>query len=143
MSDREKRQLGAELQILAALKHPNIIEYFHRSHLRERDELHMYMEYCGNGDLGGYIKKLRSGPVPSYADEGFVWAIFAQLVGALFRCHTGEDPPRPGDEVRAQNASAGVIKSKQGRYQVILHRDLKPENSESTISLRFFPPAAD
>ncbi|CAK3890742.1 G2-specific kinase nim-1 [Lecanosticta acicola] len=123
MSDREKEQLHAELQILQSLRHTNIVQYYHRQHLKSSHDLHLYMEYCGNGDLGGYIRKLKERN--KYADEEFIWAIFAQLVGALYRCHYGEDPPPPGKEGDARKGKALV--SKQG-HRVILHRDLKPEN---------------
>lgn len=65
------------------------------------------------------------------ADEEFIWAIFAQLVGALYRCHYGEDPPPAGKEGNVRKGKALV--SKQG-HTVILHRDLKPENGMSYTS---------
>ncbi|KAM3419032.1 hypothetical protein BST61_g4987 [Cercospora zeina] len=123
MSDREKEQLHAELRILESLRHPNIVQYYHRQHLKSSHDLHLYMEYCGNGDLGGYIRKLKERN--KTADEEFIWAIFAQLVGALYRCHYGEDPPPAGKEGNMRKGKALV--SKQG-HTVILHRDLKPEN---------------
>ncbi|KXS99671.1 hypothetical protein AC578_9889 [Pseudocercospora eumusae] len=123
MSEREKEQLHAELRILESLRHPNIVQYYHRQHLKASHDLHLYMEYCGNGDLGGYIRKLKERN--KMADEEFVWTIFAQLVGALYRCHYGEDPPPAGKEGNVRKGKALV--SKQG-HTVILHRDLKPEN---------------
>lgn len=123
MSDREKEQLHAELRILESLRHPNIVQYYHRQHLKSSHDLHLYMEYCGNGDLGGYIRKLKDRN--KMADEDFIWSIFAQLVGALYRCHYGEDPPPAGKEGNVRKGKALV--SKQG-HTVILHRDLKPEN---------------
>lgn len=125
MSDKEKQQLGSELEILKGLRHPNIVQYYNREHIRSSQDLHLYMEYCGNGDLGGYIKKLKDRN--QLADEEFVWSIFAQLVGALYRCHYGEDPPRPGEEGAVRKGKE--VQSKQG-YRVILHRDLKPENGK-------------
>ena len=55
MSQKEKEQLQAELSILKELKHPNIVEYYEREHLKDSQYLHLYMEYCGNGDLGQVI----------------------------------------------------------------------------------------
>ncbi|KAK5111757.1 hypothetical protein LTR62_004677 [Meristemomyces frigidus] len=123
MSEKEKQQLGAELDILKTLRHPNVVQYYHRSHLKSSSDIHLYMEYCGNGDLGGYIKKLKKDNV--LAEEEFVWQIFAQLVSALYRCHEGENAPAPGQPpvVKVQKA----FQTKQGS-QKILHRDLKPEN---------------
>jgi len=125
MSEKERGQLAAELDILKALRHPNIVQYYNREHKKLSHDLHLYMEYCSNGDLGGYIKKLKERN--QYADEEFVWSIFAQLVGALYRCHYGEDAPAPGEEGVVKKGK--VIQTKQG-YQVILHRDLKPENGK-------------
>ncbi|KAK0257244.1 hypothetical protein B0A54_07357 [Friedmanniomyces endolithicus] len=123
MSDREKAQLAAELDILKTLRHPNVVQYYSREHIKTSHDIHLYMEYCGNGDLGGYIKKLRERNV--LAEEDFVWSIFAQLVGALYRCHYGEDAPGPGQEAVVRQGK--VLQSKVG-HRVILHRDLKPEN---------------
>ncbi|KAK3094259.1 G2-specific serine/threonine protein kinase, partial [Teratosphaeriaceae sp. CCFEE 6253] len=123
MSEREKNQLAAELDILKTLRHPNVVQYYSREHIKSTSDIHLYMEYCGNGDLGGYIKKLRDRNV--LAEEDFVWSIFAQLVGALYRCHYGEDTPPPAQEVAVRQGK--VLQSKQG-HRVILHRDLKPEN---------------
>jgi NIMA (never in mitosis gene a)-related kinase 2 len=128
MSEKEKIQLAAELDILKTLRHPNVVQYYHRSHLKSSSDIHLYMEYCGNGDLGGYIKKLKDKNI--YADEQFVWAIFAQLVSALYRCHYGEDAPAPGQEAAVRQGKA--LQTKVG-HRVILHRDLKPENGKHAL----------
>ncbi|KAK5129065.1 hypothetical protein LTR85_000398 [Meristemomyces frigidus] len=125
MSDKERNQLAAELDILKTLRHPNVVQYYSREHLKATSDLHLYMEYCGNGDLGGYIKELVRGA--RWAEEEFVWQVFAQLVGALYRCHYGEDAPRPGEEGGVRKGRGVGLQSKAG-HRVILHRDLKPEN---------------
>lgn len=127
MSEKEKLQLASELDILRTLRHPNIVAYYHRSHIKASADIHLYMEYCGNGDLGGYIKGLKDRG--EYADEAFIWVIFAQLVDALYRCHYGEDAPPVGDEGRVRSGRGVGVRSKEG-HRVILHRDLKPENGE-------------
>ncbi|KIX98262.1 uncharacterized protein Z520_06342 [Fonsecaea multimorphosa CBS 102226] len=121
MSQKERDQLHAEFSILASLSHPNIVGYFHREHLRQTQELYLYMEYCGGGDLGCVIKELKR--KSEYAKEEFVWRIFSQLVTALYRCHYGVDPPEPGSDFSRQNDTRPLNKGK-----MILHRDLKPEN---------------
>ncbi|KAL1889844.1 G2-specific serine/threonine protein kinase [Ceratocystis pirilliformis] len=119
MSQKEREQLHAEFQCLSHLRHPNIVAYYHRDHLKETQELHLYMEYCGNGDLGRVIKDLAS--KGQRASEQFVWSIFGQLSSALYRCHYGIDPPSPSDGTsNPEKAPAGTL--------CIMHRDLKPEN---------------
>src|ERR1700761_5546753 len=121
MSQKERDQLHAEFSILSSLSHPNIVGYFHREHLKQTQELYLYMEYCGGGDLGSVIKDLKR--KKEYAKEEFVWRIFSQIVTALYRCHYGVDPPEAGCDFSKQNDTRPSNKGK-----MILHRDLKPEN---------------
>jgi len=129
MSDKERHQLQAELNILRQLDHPNIVRYYEKEHHKESHDLHLYMEYCGNGDLGIMIKDLKARN--AYADEELVWTIFAQLVSALYRCHYGEEPPRADGGAVGLVKNALPIKSKLACDRMILHRDLKPENGRS------------
>ncbi|KAK4219089.1 putative g2-specific protein kinase [Rhypophila decipiens] len=124
MSQKEREQLHAEFQILSTLRHPNIVGYYHREHLKASQDLHLYMEYCGNGDLGRVIRDLAA--KNQYAEESFVWSIFSQLVTALYRCHYGVDPPEVGKTVLGLGTTA---RPKAPTSTItILHRDLKPEN---------------
>ncbi|PNY22998.1 G2-specific protein kinase nim-1 [Tolypocladium capitatum] len=127
MSQKEREQLHAEFQILSHLRHANIVAYYHREHLKISQDLHLYMEYCGNGDLGRVIKDLQL--KGQRAQESFVWSIFSQLVMALYRCHYGVDPPEVGSDVLGltQGSASGNPKVPAGTM-TILHRDLKPEN---------------
>jgi NIMA (never in mitosis gene a)-related kinase 2 len=129
MSAKERDQLTAEFNILSSLRHPNIVQYFHREHLKASQELYLYMEYCGGGDLGMVIKNLKA--TNSFADEDFVWRILSQLLTALYRCHYGVDSSDVGSKIYGPipEKPAG-LKGKQAQV-MILHRDLKPENSES------------
>lgn len=128
MSQKEREQLHVEFQILSTLRHPNIVGYYHRDHLKQSQDLHLYMEYCGGGDLGRVIRELAQ--KNQFAEEQFIWSIFSQLVTALYRCHYGLDPPPVGKNV------LGLAK-KQDQAPIpaggitILHRDLKPENGTS------------
>ncbi|KAB5562779.1 kinase-like domain-containing protein [Coniochaeta sp. 2T2.1] len=124
MSQKEREQLHAEFQILSTLSHPNIVKYYHREHLKQSQDLHFYMEYCGNGDLGRVIRDLSQ--KNHYAEESFVWSIFAQLVTALYRCHYGVDPPEVGKTILGLGTIAKPKAPTGG--MTILHRDLKPEN---------------
>lgn len=123
MSQKEREQLHAEFQILSSLRHPNIVGYYHREHLKQTQDLHLYMEYCGNGDLGRVIRDLIR--ADKYAEEEFVWVVFSQLVTALYRCHYGIDPPDVGNNVLVTTKTKPRIPS---GAVTILHRDLKPEN---------------
>ena len=129
MSQKEREQLHAEFQILSHLRHPNIVAYYHREHLKVSQDLHLYMEYCGNGDLGRVIKDLQH--KNQRAQESFVWSIFSQLVMALYRCHYGVDPPEAGSNALGltQGHASGTPKTPAGAM-TILHRDLKPENGK-------------
>lgn len=133
MSLKEREQLQAEFLILKTLRHPNIVAYYKHEHLKVTQDIHVYMEYCGNGDLGRVIKNHKEHR--QHPEEGFVWSIFAQLVTALYRCHYGIDPPEVGSNVLGLGNSANpVLKGKQSQY-MILHRDLKPENGRRTASV--------
>lgn len=125
MSSKEKEQLQAELSILKELRHPNIVAYYERDHIKSSQDLYLYMEYCGNGDLGRTIKALKN--KNQYAPEEFVWSVFSQLVSALYRCHSGQNPPDVGSNVMGLGNDAKPLRSKQAQF-MILHRDLKPEN---------------
>ncbi|KAF2131065.1 kinase-like protein [Dothidotthia symphoricarpi CBS 119687] len=124
MSQKEREQLQAELSILKELRHPNIVAYFERDHIKASQDLHLYMEYCGNGDLGRVIRDLKN--KNQLCEEEFVWSIFSQIVSALYRCHYGEDPPAAGRNVMGLAANAKP--ARDPRKPMILHRDLKPEN---------------
>ncbi|KAJ5787823.1 hypothetical protein N7457_002813 [Penicillium paradoxum] len=139
MSQKEREQLTAEFNILSSLRHPNIVAYYHREHLKASQDLYLYMEYCGGGDLGMVIKNLKK--ANKYAEEEFVWRILSQLITALFRCHYGSDPAEVGSNILGPPPKPSGLKGKQGQV-TILHRDLKPENiflgSDNTVKLGDF-----
>lgn len=131
MSQKEREQLTAEFNILSSLRHPNIVAYYHREHLKVSQDLYLYMEYCGGGDLGMVIKNLKNSN--KYAEEEFVWRVLSQLATALYRCHYGADVPPVGANVLKPSPPKQGLKGKQAQV-MILHRDLKPENSEYSSS---------
>ena len=142
MSQKEREQLTAEFNILSSLRHPNIVAYYHREHLKASQDLYLYMEYCGGGDLSMVIKNLKKSN--KFAEEDFVWRIFSQLVTALYRCHYGADAPEVGSNILSVASSpkqSSGLKGKQGQV-TILHRDLKPENiflgSDNSVKLGDF-----
>ncbi|KAF9884462.1 G2-specific serine/threonine protein kinase [Aspergillus nanangensis] len=139
MSQKEREQLTAEFNILSSLRHPNIVAYYHREHLKASQDLYLYMEYCGGGDLSMVIKSLKK--TNKYAEEEFVWRILSQLVTALYRCHYGADPADVGSNILGPASKPSGLKGKQAQM-TILHRDLKPENiflgSDNTVKLGDF-----
>ncbi|KAJ3339171.1 G2-specific serine/threonine protein kinase [Gonapodya sp. JEL0774] len=122
MSDREKRQLVSEVNILRELRHPHIVRYYERFVDRDNCLIYIIMEYCEGGDLSSVIKRCRreSRSIP----EPVVWSLFTQLLLALCECH--HPPPKRSGTPRA----------------VVLHRDLKPDNvfldAEQNIKLGDF-----
>ncbi|KAJ0424331.1 kinase-like domain-containing protein [Aspergillus carlsbadensis] len=139
MSQKEREQLTAEFNILSSLRHPNIVAYYHREHLKATQDLYLYMEYCGGGDLSMVIKNLKR--TNKYAEEDFVWRILSQLVTALYRCHYGTDPAEVGSNLLGPASKPSGLKGKQAPM-TILHRDLKPENiflgTDNTVKLGDF-----
>ncbi|KKK16045.1 hypothetical protein P175DRAFT_0511319 [Aspergillus ochraceoroseus IBT 24754] len=139
MSQKEREQLTAEFNILSSLRHPNIVAYYHREHLKASQDLYLYMEYCGGGDLSMVIKNLKR--TNKYAEEDFVWRILSQLATALYRCHYGTDPAEVGPNVLGPAPKPSGLKGKQAQM-TILHRDLKPENiflgTDNTVKLGDF-----
>lgn len=106
MTDRDRRQICAEVNILRTLHHTNIVRYEERGIDNENGILYIVMEYCEGGDLGSTIKRCKK--TNTQLDEDVVWSYLAQMVLALHECH-----------YRGSNTS---------RDSAILHRDLKPEN---------------
>jgi len=101
MSQKEKQQLVAEVNILRELRHPHIVRYYDRVIDKANTKIFIVMEFCEGGDMGHVIKRCKR--EKDYIPEDLVWKIFMQVVLALHECH----------------------KRKEGK---ILHRDLKPAN---------------
>lgn len=121
MNQKEKTQLIAEFRILKSLVHPNIVQYYHHEHMPEEHAVHLYMEYCGGGDLAGIIQTCKE--TGEYVPESMVWAVFTQLTLALYRCHYNSDPPPPGELFNSNDNY-----NPPQPATVILHRDIKPDN---------------
>ncbi|CAO3659072.1 unnamed protein product [Umbelopsis ramanniana] len=109
MSEKEKRQLVAEVNILRELKHPNIVRYYERIIDRKNCMLYILMEYCDGGDLSSVIRKCKQ--EGKYLQEDVIWILLTQMLMALRECHHGK---------------TGREESKSS--VAILHRDLKPDN---------------
>ena len=128
LQKKERDQLQAEFSILESLKHKNIVRYSHHERHDATGDVYLYMEYCGGGDLGTVIKKLKRDSMTYHkrvlAPEDYVWRILSQLLSALYRCHYGQQPPPTGS-----GPDATEPKTEDGKEpNMILHRDIKPEN---------------
>ncbi|TEB21539.1 kinase-like protein [Coprinellus micaceus] len=121
MSERDRKQIVAEVNILKDLHHEHIVGYHDRFVDRDAGILYILMEYCGGGDLSSVIKQAaKSGRgIP----EESIWAYFMQILKALVHCHH----PNGGYGHRRTGSNGGQGDDATRRPQ-ILHRDLKPDN---------------
>lgn len=91
MSEKEKVQLVAEVNILRELRHPNIVRYYERFVDRGNCSIYIIMEFCEGGDLAAIIKKCRK--EKRYIPESIVWNLMSQLLLALQECHASPAHP--------------------------------------------------
>ncbi|EIN11156.1 kinase-like protein [Punctularia strigosozonata HHB-11173 SS5] len=124
MSERDRKQIVAEVNILKDLHHTHIVRYHDRYVDRDAGILYILMEYCGGGDLSTIIKQATklNRPIP----EDTIWNYFMQILLALVYCH------HPNGHARRESAGTAEdltqISSSHNRRPQILHRDLKPDN---------------
>ncbi|KAI0949008.1 hypothetical protein AcW1_008727 [Taiwanofungus camphoratus] len=120
MSERDRKQIVSEVNILKDLHHEHIVRYHDRYVDRDAGILYILMEYCGGGDLSSVIKQAQrhSRPIP----EDTIWHYFMQILLALNHCH---HPNGHGRSNSTGTSSEGEGKEKRPQ---ILHRDLKPDN---------------
>ncbi|EPQ54967.1 Pkinase-domain-containing protein [Gloeophyllum trabeum ATCC 11539] len=118
MSERDKKQIVAEVNILKDLHHEHIVRYHDRYIDHDSGILYILMEYCSGGDLSTVIKQAvkQNRSIP----EDTIWSYFMQILRALHYCH------HPNGHGRA--SSGGPAEDGRERRPQILHRDLKPDN---------------
>ncbi|KAK0569139.1 hypothetical protein OC861_001279 [Tilletia horrida] len=148
MSERDRKQIVAEVNILRTLGHDNIVKYEERFVDKDRGILYIVMEYCEGGDLGSVIKRYRRND--TFLQEETVWCYLAQMTRALDACHyrgVPAEPSRPTDDcsplahlieinppstsdgtAAITAAAAAAAGSPHQSGLAVLHRDLKPEN---------------
>ncbi|KAF5364973.1 hypothetical protein D9758_008178 [Tetrapyrgos nigripes] len=121
MTERDRKQIVAEVNILKDLHHDHIVRYHDRYVDRDAGMLYILMEYCGGGDLSTIIKQAqRHGrPIP----EDTIWNYFMQILLALQHCHHPNGHGRNGSTGSASLETGGSERRTQ-----ILHRDIKPDN---------------
>ena len=82
MSDKEKQQLVAEVNILRELKNNNIVRYYDRIIDKEKAKICIVMEYCEKGDIAKLIKNCKA--KKDYIIEELIWNILSQITYALY-----------------------------------------------------------
>lgn len=93
----------------ALRKSNHVVRYHDRCADREAQVLHIFMEYCGRGDLSKVIKSAQQDHRPIAEED--VWCYFIGILSALDHCHNIKNE----------------VKSNEGPTQII-RRDLKPDN---------------
>ncbi|KAG8921069.1 G2-specific serine/threonine protein kinase, partial [Tulasnella sp. 417] len=122
MTEKDRKQIVAEVNILKDLNHEYIVRYHDRFVDRENGYLYILMEYCGGGDLGRVLAKARKQNKPLAEDR--VWRYFHQLLLALDHCHY----PATSQTIPSSSGGGSSSEPPVRRTQQVLHRDLKPEN---------------
>ncbi|UZJ56454.1 hypothetical protein CBS101457_005774 [Exobasidium rhododendri] len=126
MTDRDRKQIVAEVNILRGLQHENIVKYEERFIDRENQILYIVMEYCEGGDLGSTIKRCRK--TSTLLPEEMVWSYVSQMVLGLDACHYRGQQPPAGPSCNNNGGSASPTEEMTIPSSAVLHRDLKPEN---------------
>ena len=75
MSEKEKQQVVAEVNILRELNNPNIVRYYDRIIDKEKSKIFIIMEFCEGGDMAQKIKTLKR--EKQFMDEKFIWKALA------------------------------------------------------------------
>ncbi|KAF5354292.1 hypothetical protein D9756_007362 [Leucocoprinus leucothites] len=128
MTERDRKQIVAEVNILKELNNEHIVRYHDRHVDRDAGILYILMEYCGGGDLSNVIKQATktNRPIP----EDTIWNYFMQILLALQHCHHPNGHGRSGSNGAGfgDDGGNGSGSGARERRSQILHRDLKPDN---------------
>lgn len=100
MLPQQKQWLVNEVNFLKTIHNEHIVRYIDRIVDRENQIIYLVMEYCEQGDLQNFIRKVRA--ARSRVPEGQIWQTLSEMCLALQDCHYGK--------------------------QKVIHRDIKPGN---------------
>ncbi|KAJ7907722.1 kinase-like domain-containing protein, partial [Mycena leptocephala] len=105
-----RMQITNKVRIMQALRESNHVVRYHDRYVdREARVLHIFMEYCGRGDLSKVIKSAHQCNRPISEED--VWCYIIGILSALDHCHNIKNE----------------VKGNEGPAQII-HRDLIPDN---------------
>lgn len=115
MSDKDKKNITEEVNLLRNIKSNNIVRYENYVVDKADANLYVVMEYCSGESLEDYLQLNRENR--TLLEEKAIWKIFSEVVSAVNEIHN--DP--------------------QG---AILHRDIMPQNilldKNNTVKLTNF-----
>ncbi|RSH91826.1 G2-specific serine/threonine protein kinase [Saitozyma podzolica] len=105
MTDKDRKQILAEVAILDSLKHRNIVQLIQKIKDVKNERIYIVMEYCTSGDLGSLIRKAQRTGQPLHEDK--IWNIFLQITLALHHCHWPESRSSKNGRNSGGNGNGG------------------------------------
>ncbi len=81
MTEREKKQLISEVNVLSEIRHANIIRYINRILDKDSQTITLISEYCDGGDFQQLLKRLKKERSPLSEEQ--IWKYFMQLILAI------------------------------------------------------------
>jgi serine/threonine-protein kinase ULK2 len=106
-TQRHVQNLDREIKILKDIDHPNIVKLY--AVKKRGEEFWLILEYCGGGDLAGYLKDQPKKRMP----ELVVLHFFKQLAsGLFFMSEKGliHRDLKPANLLLSERSNSGVIK---------------------------------
>eukprot|EP00906_Rhabdomonas_costata_P011443 RCo016311 len=137
LSKKDRDATDTEIQILAAVEHPNITKYIES--FQVDDMLYIILEYADGGDLHGAIKRQSSLPGNPLFPEQQVRSWFVQLCLALQELHSRKILHR---DLKTRNVfltSTGQIKLGDFGLSTVLKNTLAQANTLCGTPYYFSP----
>ncbi len=70
LSKKQRDMIGREIEIMAMLKHPNVVRY-KRAYVTKETEINIIMEYADLGDLGHVITEAKPSVTQLHGEFSF------------------------------------------------------------------------
>lgn len=111
-----------EIDILAALKHDNIVESIDSAEPEHPHEMHwIVIEYCDHQTLGNLLSSYMQ--KKTMLPELFLWQVFESLAHAVHYCHHGDTGSKYWDGISHRDITARNVFIKSGAAN---HTDAYP-----------------